>query len=124
MSIDERECARGHLGTRQAACTARVRGAESLVSVYLDMSASAAAVHTAVTQIDLPEGVSSVRVDDRSMTDTFGCRIAIDLTGTFRPATEGLTLARWYAEEISRLVGVPAHALYDLLRSDPTEFNY
>jgi hypothetical protein len=52
--------------------------------------------------------------------DTFGCRIAVDLTGTFDERTEGLAIARRYAEQLSLALGVPAFPFYDLLRRDDT----
>jgi hypothetical protein len=54
-----------------------------------------------------------------SVTDTFGCRIAVDLTGTFDEQTEGLAIARRYAEQLSLALGVPAFPFYDLLRRPP-----
>jgi hypothetical protein len=95
----------------------------SLASIYIDMAASRGAVHTAVAKLPLPQGVTNIRVDDRSITDTFGCRIAIDLTGTFK-AAEGSAIARQYARQLSALIGVPAFALYDLLRTDSSKFLY
>jgi len=93
---------------------------ESFVSVYVDMAATADAVRAAVAELPKPTGVFEVTVDCNSVTDTFGCRIAVDLTGTFDERTEGLAIARRYAEQLSRAVGVPAFAFYDLLRRDHT----
>ncbi|MCW2689559.1 MAG: hypothetical protein JWR37_4449 [Mycobacterium sp.] len=70
----------------------------------------------------MPIGVTKVAIDDRSVTDTFGCRIAIDLVGTFDQTAEGQTIARCYARRLSAILGVPAFAFYDLLRTDPTKF--
>jgi len=42
-----------------------------------------------VSRLPTPDGVVSVTVDDTLMTDTFGCRIAVDLMGTFDERTEG-----------------------------------
>jgi len=95
---------------------------DSLASVYVDMAASLDAVQAAVAQLPMPVGVNKVGIDDRSITDTFGCRIAIDLTGAFNETVEGHTIARRYAQRLSALLGVPAVALYDLLRTDPTKF--
>ena len=89
---------------------------ESFVSVYVDMSASPTAVRTAVEAVPHPDGVTSVAVDDRSVSDTFGCRIAIDLVGDFDEKREGLDIARRYAAAVSAKLGVPA--FYDLLRLD------
>ncbi len=55
-----------------------------------------------------PEGVFEVTVDCNSVTDTFGCRIAVDLTGTFDEQSEGLAIARRYAEQLSLALGVGA----------------
>ena len=93
---------------------------ESFVSVYVDMAATPDAVRAAVAQLPKPTGVFEVTVDCHSVTDTFGCRIAVDLTGTFDERSEGLAIARRYAEQLSRALGVPAFAFYDLLRRDHT----
>lgn len=91
---------------------------EAFASVYVDMAASPGAVRAAVTELPLPDGVLEAVVDDRSVTDTFGCRIAVDLTGTFDEQHDGLTIAREYARQLSALLGVPAFAFPDLLRLD------
>ena len=78
----------------------------------------------AVAKLPVPQHVTEGRVDDRSFTDTFGCRIAIDLTGAFDEAAEGRAIARGYARRLSDLLGVPAFALYDLLRADSSKFLY
>lgn len=90
----------------------------AFVSVYVDMSALPSAVRSAVSRLPLPEGVVSATVDDTLLTDTFGCRIAVDLTGTFDEQAEGPGLARQYASLLSEALGVPAYAFYDLLRLD------
>src|SRR5271170_1393430 len=95
---------------------------ESFASVYVDKAATSDAVRAAVAQVPTPVGVAKVRIDGRSVSDTFGCRIAIDLTGTFNERTEGRSIARWYAQQLSALLGVPVFALYDLLRDDPDKF--
>lgn len=91
---------------------------EAFASVYVDMAATAAAVRAAVAELPRPDGVVNVIVDDRSVTDTFGCRIAVDLTGTFDEHRDGLAIARDYAERLSAVLGVPAFAFHDLLRLD------
>ena len=48
------------------------------------------------------------------LTDTFGCRIALDLTGAFDRSSEGRAMARQHAQQISAHLGVPAFALHDL----------
>lgn len=93
---------------------------DSFVSVYVDMAATADAVRAAVAELPKPKGVVEVTVDGSSVTDTFGCRIAVDLTGTFDEQTEGLAIARRYAERLSLALGVPAFPFYDLLRRDDT----
>jgi hypothetical protein len=72
----------------------------------------------AVAELPKPRGVFDVTVDCDSVTDTFGCRIAADLTGSFDEQTEGLAIARGYAEQLSLALGVPALPFYDLLRRD------
>jgi hypothetical protein len=93
---------------------------EAFVSVYVDMAASVDAVCAAVAQLPKPRGVFDVTVDYTSVTDMFGCRIAVDLTGAFDEQTEGLAIARHYAEQLSLALGVPAFPIYDLLRRDDT----
>jgi transposase len=93
---------------------------QAFVSVYVDMAATADAVRAAVAELPNPKGVFEVSVDCNSVTDIFGCRIAVDLTGAFDERTEGLAIARRYAEQLSRALGVPAFPFYDLLRRDHT----
>ena len=90
--------------------------------MYVHMAATLDEVRLAVARLPKPPGVRNVRIDDRSVTDTFGCKIAIDLTGTFDEAREGPFIARQYAQRLSVLLGAPAFAFYDLLRSDATKF--
>lgn len=91
---------------------------DAFVSVYVDMAARADDVLAAVALLPKPVGVLAVRVDGDGVTDTFGCRIAVDLTGTFDEKTEGLGIARAYAAELSVALGITAFALHDLLRRD------
>ena len=92
---------------------------EQFVSVYVDMSARLDAVRAAVDHLPRPLGVSTVEVDTGSVGDMFGCRIAVDLTGTFSEVTESIAIdPRTYAEALSAMIGVPAFAFYDLLRRD------
>lgn len=91
---------------------------DAFVSVYVDMAARADDVRVAVAKLPRPDGVTEVKVDGDAVTDTFGCRIAVDLMGTFDERTEGLTIARGYAEALSAALRVPAFAFYDLLRRD------
>jgi hypothetical protein len=91
---------------------------EEFVSVYVDMAARLDAVRAAVCQLPKPQGVSRVEVDTCSVGDMFGCRIAVDLTGTFGEVAESIAIARTYADALSAVLGVPAFAFYDLLRRD------
>src|SRR5258708_15369328 len=91
---------------------------EAFVSVYVDMAATADAVRAAVAELPKPKGVFDVTVDCNSVTDTFGCRIAVDLTGTFDDQAEGLAIARGYAEQLSVALSVPVLPFSDLLRRD------
>jgi hypothetical protein len=90
----------------------------SFVSVYVDMAAQTDDVRAAVAELVMPEGVHVVEVDGAAVTDTFGCRVAVDLTGTFDERADGLVIARTYASELSAALGVPAYAFHDLLRRD------
>ncbi|MDT5076035.1 MAG: hypothetical protein QOJ80_672 [Mycobacterium sp.] len=90
----------------------------AFVSVYVDMSAHPDDVRSAVSRLPTPDGVVTIDVDDSLLTDTFGCRIAVDLTGAFDEQVEGPELARAYARALSAELGVPAYAFYDLLRRD------
>jgi hypothetical protein len=91
---------------------------DAFVSVYVDMAARADDVRAVVGVLPVPDGVLEVKVDCDAVTDTFGCRIAVDLTGTFDERTQGLAIARRYAEELTAALGVPAYAFHDLLRRD------
>lgn len=91
---------------------------DSFVSVYVDMTARTDDVRAAVAALPMPDGVLEVQVDGDAVTDTFGCRIAVDLTGTFDERAEGLGIARQYASALAAALGVPAFAFHDLLRRD------
>ena len=78
----------------------------------------------AVATLPVPHGVTKVRVDDRSFTNIFGCRIGVDMNGTFDVAAEALAIARRFGRQLSGLLWVPAFALYDLLRADSSKFGY
>jgi hypothetical protein len=105
---------------RRQTKSANHNAGDSFTSVYVDRAASSEAVQAAVAQMPKPRGVTKVRVDDRSMAGIFGCRIAVDLTGTFDEKIEGPFLARFYAQRLSAALGVPSFALVDLLRNDST----
>ncbi|MDP9168131.1 MAG: hypothetical protein M3O32_19025 [Actinomycetota bacterium] len=91
---------------------------DAFVSVYVDMGARVDDVRAVVDGLALPTGVVEAKVDGEAISDTFGCRIAVDLTGTFDEKVDGLNIARGYAAELSAALGVPAFAFYDLLRRD------
>jgi hypothetical protein len=91
---------------------------EAFGSVYVDMAATSDSVRADVDELPIPRGVFDVTVDCNSVTDTFGCRIAVDLTGTFDEQAEGLAIARGYAEQLSATLSVPVFPFYDLLRRD------
>ncbi|MDX1889659.1 hypothetical protein [Mycolicibacterium sp. 050158] len=91
---------------------------DAFVSVYVDMGARVDEVRAAVDALPLPDGVVAATVYGEALTDTFGCRIAVDLTGTFDEKADGLVIAREYAAGLSAALGVPAFAFYDLLRRD------
>jgi hypothetical protein len=87
---------------------------ESFVAVYVEGSADVDAVRTAVAGSSVPDGVTQVAVVG---TDTFGCRIAVDLSGDFDPA-RGEMIARAYADGLRTRLGVPVYCLADLLMRD------
>lgn len=90
---------------------------EAFVSVYVDRAAGVDAVRAAVAGLPTPEGVVHVGIDDSLVTENFGCRVAVDLTGSFDEKTEGCGIARRYASQLSAVLGVPVFALFDLLRA-------
>jgi hypothetical protein len=91
----------------------------SFVSVYVDWAATVEHVRAATRELPLPAGVLGVDVVEAS--DTFGCRIAVDLFGDFDEQRDGPRIARSYAARLSDALAVPAFALRDLIlvgRSD------
>ncbi|WP_156432584.1 hypothetical protein [Mycobacterium sp. M26] len=91
----------------------------SFVSVYVDWAATIEQVSSAAAELQLPDGV--LRAEVVSAGDTFGCRVAVDLTGDFDEQRDGPRIARAYAAQLSQAVGVPVFALHDLIlagRSD------
>lgn len=91
----------------------------SFVSVYVDWAATVEHVRAATRQLPMPPGVLGVEVVEAS--DTFGCRIAVDLSGDFDEQRDGTAIARSYAAQLSDALNVPAFALRDLIlvgRSD------
>jgi hypothetical protein len=91
---------------------------DTFTSVYADTAAS---LRAAVAQLPTPSGVTTVSVDDCSMTDTFGCRIAVDLTA---PSTRGSTARRppGLTRATRRRAGRPGVCALDLLRNDSGKF--
>ncbi|AQA05440.1 hypothetical protein BVC93_27095 [Mycobacterium sp. MS1601] len=87
---------------------------ESFVAVYVDQSAKVEAVRAAVAGLEVPVGVTQAAVVG---TDTFGCRIAVDLSGDF-DSSGGALIARDYAESLSGALGLPVYCLSDLLTRD------
>ncbi|TDO07928.1 hypothetical protein EV580_5497 [Mycobacterium sp. BK086] len=91
----------------------------SFVSVYVDWAATVEHVRAAASTLPMPAGVLGIEVVEAS--DTFGCRIAVDLTGDFDERSDGPLIARSYAAQLSEALAVPAFALTDLIlvgRSD------
>lgn len=91
----------------------------SFVSVYCDWSAPEEAVRAATGRLALPPGVQRIQVTTGS--DTLGCRVAVDLFGTFNE-NEGRAIARRYAAALSQNLGTPAFALCDLLTTVRTDW--
>ncbi|BBX10185.1 hypothetical protein MAIC_49880 [Mycolicibacterium aichiense] len=91
----------------------------SFVSVYVDWAATVEHVRAAAGRLAVPAGVQGINVVEAS--DTFGCRIAVDLTGDFDEQRDGPRIARSFAAQLSDELAVPAFALRDLIlvgRSD------
>lgn len=82
--------------------------------MYVDSSAKVETVRDAVATLAVPNGVSLASVVG---TDTFDCRIAVDLSGDF-DAAQGQSIARTYAEELESALGLPVYCLADLLMRD------
>ena len=95
-------------------------GMDSFVSVYVDWAATEDAVRAATEGLALPAGVAHIGVVTSS--DTLGCRVAVDLSGSFDAETEGRQIARGYAMELSKALGVPAFALHDLILTGSSEW--
>ena len=94
-----------------------VRG---FVSVYVDWAATEDQVRAATAQLPKPAEVLVVKVV--ALADTFGCRIAVDLTGGFDEKRDGRRIARAYAAQLSEALGVPAFALHDLILAGRSEW--
>jgi hypothetical protein len=92
----------------------------AFVSVYCDWAATEDSVRTATEGLALPTGVH--QVDVTSSSNTLGCRVAVDLMGTFDEKAEGRRMARGYAEQLSEALGMPAFALHDLITAGRSEW--
>lgn len=100
----------GRLATQREWIMLVVQG---FVSVYVDWAATEEQVRTAAVELSMPAGV--LAVDVVATADTFGCRIAVDLTGSFDEKSDGRRIARAYAAQLAEVLGVPAFALHDLI---------
>ena len=92
----------------------------AFVSVYVDWAATEHDVRTAIATLPKPAGVSLVSVAATS--DTFGCRTAVDLIGSFDEQRQGRRIAREYAAQLSAALGMPAFALSDLILAGNSEW--
>jgi len=92
----------------------------AFVSVYCDWTVTEGAVRAATEGLALPAGVERVTVESSS--DTLGCRVAVDLIGTFDEKAEGRGIARLYAGRLSEALGMPAFALHDLITAGRSEW--
>ena len=86
---------------------------QGFVSVYVDWAATEEQVRAAAVELAMPAGV--LAVDVVAAADTFGCRIAVDLTGSFDEKRDGRRIARGYAAQLTDALGVPVFALHDLI---------
>lgn len=92
----------------------------AFVSVYCDWAVTEGAVRAATEGLAMPAGVERVTV--ASSSDTLGCRVAVDLIGTFDEKAEGRGIARLYAGQLSEALGMPAFALHDLITAGRSEW--
>ena len=106
------------LGDALDAFRGRVSARDARASVYVDWAAAEGAVRAAVEGLAMPAGVS--RVEVFAVADLLGCRTAVDLIGSFDEPTEGRTIARRYATQLSAALGIPALALCDLIAAEQT----
>ncbi len=93
---------------------------DAFVSVYCDWAATEDAVRAAIEGLAVPAGVERVGVTATS--ETLGCRVAVDLFGTFDEQAEGRRIARRYAGQLSEALGMPAFALHDLILAGRCEW--
>jgi len=94
----------------------RVTARDARASVYVDWAAAEGDVRAAAEELAIPAEVS--RVEVFAVADLLGCRTAVDLIGSFDEPTEGRTIARRYATQLSAALGTPAFALCDLLAAE------
>ena len=104
------------LGEALDACRGRVTARDARASVYVDWAAGEGDVRAATGGLAMPAAVS--RVEVFAVADLLGCRTAVDLIGSFDEPTEGPTIARGYATQLSATLGVPALALCDLMAAE------
>ena len=104
------------LGDALDAFRGRVTARDARASVYVDWAAAEGDVRAAAEGLAIPAKVS--RVEVFAVADLLGCRTAVDLIGSFDEPTEGRTIARRYATQLSAALGTPAFALCDLLAAE------
>ena len=104
------------LGDALDAFRARESAHDARASVYVDWAAAEGDVRAAAEGLAMPAGVS--RVEVFAVADLLGCRTAVDLIGSFDEPTEGRTIARRYATQLSAALGLPALALCDLIAAE------
>ena len=104
------------LGDALDAFRGRVSARDARASVYVDWAAAEGDVRAAAEGLAMPAGVS--RVEVFAVADLLGCRTAVDLIGSFDEPTEGRTIARRYATQLSAALGIPALALCDLIAAE------
>ena len=107
------------LGDALDAFRGRVSARDARASVYVDWAAAEGDVRAAAEGLAMPAGVS--RVEVFAVADLLGCRTAVDLIGSFDEPTEGRTIARRYATQLSAALGIPAFALCDLIAAEQSE---
>jgi len=107
------------LGEALVAFGGRVSARDARASVYVEWAAAEGEVRAAAERLAMPPAVS--RVDVFAVADLLGCRTAVDLIGSFDEPTEGRTIARRYATQLSAALGIPASALYDLIAAEQSD---
>jgi hypothetical protein len=92
----------------------------AFVSVYCDWAVTEDAARAATERLPLPAGVEQVTVT--SSGETLGCRVAVDLIGSFDEKAEGRGISRLYARQLSEALGMPVFALHDLITAGRSEW--